>query len=252
MHEKAYLMGAYSRELLFFHKKNIEIWKVDMKKNSKSRLIKIILLFITIQIPFTALLLGTEQRKYPEAWLISITFSLLGSFGILWLDKRRKSRQTKILQQRLICSTKPQPRPDKIRMEGGIIHYESPEYSWELPLSRLKLLGEYTNQNGPFADDWFLIFATHPEDSYHASVYAEGMTELLEQLSRKLGNPIDTTLVASTDFNSNVIWPEKLAGRDMFDFVNEGRTGFLGKIFGVHNVRAEFKQEILGHIESAL
>ena len=56
--------------------------------------------------------------------------------------------------------------PTRIWIEHNAIHYSStPTGSWTLPVADLVVFGEYTNQNGPFLDDYYFVFVV---DSQHA------------------------------------------------------------------------------------
>lgn len=118
----------------------------------------------------------------------------------------------------------------KISLEKTVIKYESSIYrSWHIRLSDIKVIGEYTNQNGPFADDYFLAFVTNPDGGwYEASFYAEGRELLLQELYSKFIVDPQHSLVASTDFNSVILWPKELSGRPMFEFRTDGLLGRLG------------------------
>jgi len=117
-----------------------------------------------------------------------------------------------------------------IELKNGIIRYESSGYgSWSLKLSNIKVIGEYTNQIGPFADDYFFAFVAEKDGSWQeASFYSEGREIFFERLASELG--IDTTcnLIASTDFKSQIWWPKHLFGTPMFEFRSEGFFGKLG------------------------
>ena len=103
--------------------------------------------------------------------------------------------------------------------------------SFAVPLNELAAVGEYTTDNGPLVDDWFLVFVRKDSaDWLEASMYAEGTAEFLEQLSVTLGIAIETRLAASTDFTSRVIWPESIACRPLFDFRPVAATNFLHRL----------------------
>ena len=108
----------------------------------------------------------------------------------------------------------------KIALDGETIKYTSTTYgNWELELSQILVIGESTNQNGPFTDDYFFCFATGPWMWREASFYAEGTEEFLKALSERLGIEIRLELISSTDFASRVLWPAGLVGKPMFRFV---------------------------------
>jgi hypothetical protein len=106
----------------------------------------------------------------------------------------------------------------RVQLRDGVIHYESSIYgTWSLPLSEVRAVGEYTNQDGPGVDDWFLVFLTHGA-AYEASLYAHRRDQFLEDLSAALGAEISCELVYSTDFRSHLLWPEHLKGHRLFEY----------------------------------
>jgi hypothetical protein len=115
-------------------------------------------------------------------------------------------------------------------LDGDTLRYSLTSSGFVLPLSEIRIIGECTNQNGPFADDYFLCFVTQPSGWYEASFYASGCEEFLSALGARLGVPLQFTLMASTDFASRILWPATLAGRPLFDYDLEEPTS-LGSRF---------------------
>lgn len=107
----------------------------------------------------------------------------------------------------------------RLRLEGEVIVYESRVHmSWRIEVRDLKLLGECTDQNGPFTDDYWLIFVTSPHMWLGASFYSEGRDELLGALSEHLNLELELKLMASVDFASRILWPAQLAGTPLFQY----------------------------------
>jgi hypothetical protein len=119
----------------------------------------------------------------------------------------------------------PDPKSGILRFEGDIIRYLLPNGGFTLRLSDIRIIGECTNQDGPFADDYFLCFVTAPNLWYEASFYAAGRDEFLAALGERLGVPLQLALQASTDFASRILWPADLAGQPRFDYRPERPTG---------------------------
>jgi hypothetical protein len=106
-----------------------------------------------------------------------------------------------------------------LTVEGESITFRQGGHHWTVPLESIVAVGEATNQWGPFADDWFVCLITRPEGRwYEAPVYASGVEEVLEWLTRRLGEPIQLGLANSTDFRSRVMWPPGLKGKQLFEF----------------------------------
>ena len=92
---------------------------------------------------------------------------------------------------------------------------------WSLPIAALVLISEYTTNEGPWCDDYFLVFVTVEEGTlYFASCtfYAEGLDDCLFLLQERLGSPVRLDLTGSTDWRSRVVWPVEMAGSDYFTF----------------------------------
>lgn len=103
-------------------------------------------------------------------------------------------------------------------LDGETIRYRSPTYGeWEIPLSALRVLGAYTNEDGPGLDDWFLFFGSDDGEARVASAYGRGRDGFLADLSARLGTPLSLDLVFSTTFASRVLWPPSLAGQPLFE-----------------------------------
>jgi hypothetical protein len=95
------------------------------------------------------------------------------------------------------------------------------ELLWECPLDSIVLMAEYTTNEGPFVDDYFLVFVSIENGKQYiatASFYSDGRDEIVEQLSLKWGVRVELGLSHSTEWNSRILWPPEIAGRDYFSF----------------------------------
>ena len=110
-------------------------------------------------------------------------------------------------------------RTGRVWIEGGIVKSRSTCFGhWALRVSDLRLVGESTNENGPFADDWTLVFATGADTWHEASFDAFAGTDFLAQLEHAIGAALKPQLVACTTFDSRVLWPPELGGRPVFRY----------------------------------
>jgi hypothetical protein len=115
-------------------------------------------------------------------------------------------------------------------IQGATLHFvlKGAEI-WSLPVDSLVLIGEHTNENGPFACDYFLVFSGgFPLVSFEAPMYAG--PEVLAQLSTLLGADLQPGLVNSARFKSRVIWPQPLADQPLFEYRPVNRTG-IARVF---------------------
>ena len=112
-------------------------------------------------------------------------------------------------------------------------HHTAPEEGWSISLSDIVLIAEYTTDEGPHLDDYFLVFVTREQGEFYYSnvtMYAAGINESLTVLERILGCSLDLTLHSSTRWSSRVVWPLKLAGAAYFRYDQVVPEGFWDRV----------------------
>jgi hypothetical protein len=108
----------------------------------------------------------------------------------------------------------------ELSYSDDLLTYRSAVRNWTLPISAIRLIGEYTNSDGPFVDDYFFVFLTAPENGWHeASFYAKGREEALRHLAIHIGAPIESGLCHSTDYCTRIIWPCDLKDQPLMDII---------------------------------
>ncbi|MEX0936656.1 MAG: hypothetical protein WDZ59_02270 [Pirellulales bacterium] len=118
-----------------------------------------------------------------------------------------------------------------LRLRDGAVEYSSDVLgAWSVEIDRIKVIGEMTTEEGPFADDYFLVLVTGPDDWYLASSYARGRDEVVSALREHLHADLEFTLTGSTDLTSRVLWPEALRGRDLLVFRDDSPGGVWDRI----------------------
>jgi hypothetical protein len=94
---------------------------------------------------------------------------------------------------------------------------------WSCPMRTIVLIAEYTTDEGPWLDDYFLLFWTC-EDGHlfrsRVSFYADGRDEVIAAVTQHFNLELKLELVDSTDWKSRVIWPPELTHRAYFTFAN--------------------------------
>jgi hypothetical protein len=132
-----------------------------------------------------------------------------------------------------------------IQLDGDVIRYKSISGGgWSLALADVRVIGECTNQSGPFADDYFFCFATGPGAWCEASFYSNGRDEFLRALEAKLGVSFNCGLVYSAEFASRVFWPPTIAGGPMFKYENVPSRGLIGKLFRLRQVNQFYSDSV--------
>jgi hypothetical protein len=110
----------------------------------------------------------------------------------------------------------------KLDAEESVLEYRNPEHQlvWQIPLESIVLMAEYTTNEGPHIDDYFLVFVSADGDSLNiatASFYADGRDEIVRNLAQTWKSNIELSLVNSTEWASRVVWPPTLVGKEYFE-----------------------------------
>jgi hypothetical protein len=129
-----------------------------------------------------------------------------------------------------------------IEVRDGSVVYRGRDgrSAWSLPIRQIILVAEYTTDEGPYCDDYFIVFvSTEGGRAYFStcSFYADGMAEVITLLGGQFGTEMELALANSTKWDSRVIWPPDLGGSKYFEFTeitpkNSGeriRKALLGK-----------------------
>jgi hypothetical protein len=98
-----------------------------------------------------------------------------------------------------------------VTIEGKIVtwHYQELVIS-KFDLDDVVVIGEYTNSDGPWFDDWFMAFVFKNLEWQHISFYATNIDGLLKVLSERFDQTLVLgTLADSTKWNSVVSYPKK-------------------------------------------
>jgi hypothetical protein len=81
-------------------------------------------------------------------------------------------------------------------------------------MSDIVLVAEYTTDDGPAVDDYFLVFVTREGgELFYSSVTmsAAGINPVIEELEKELGGSMELRLSSSRRWASRVVWPPHLA-----------------------------------------
>jgi len=132
------------------------------------------------------------------------------------------------------------------------IRYNSETYgNWSIPISEVKAIGEYTNDQGPFLDDWFLLFFLKDCTWYEASNYSENITEFKNEIQSKLNiENVYSDLSGSTDYNSYIIWPNSLNGKKAFEFKNF-YSSWWRKLILSPSIKFNLSKELCNYLQKA-
>ena len=96
----------------------------------------------------------------------------------------------------------------------------------------LAFLGEYTTDEGPFADDWFFVIGVRG-----VGLFEEPMGRIRNSDLTSFDPTAGFELIGSTDYASRVCWPEELRGQEIFTVEPAGR-------FWRPQIRITLRQEL--------
>lgn len=160
---------------------------------------------------------------------------------------------------------------NKKENSSGIIRLQGDNIFWDydnknilqLDLNDVVIIGEYTNSDGPYFDDWFLTFVTKDGQWQSIPWYADNIAGLTQYLSEKFNEDFNVTHLAnSTEWKSIVKYPTYLKDKPLFkltpsDTYKKPKT-FLDKILssiGVGNFDATqniaLTEEVKGELLNA-
>ncbi len=124
-------------------------------------------------------------------------------------------------------------------VESGRVYInENNEIVWTLgadvltkvKIDEVKVIGECTTANGPFTDDWFYLYIVGTNEIRQISAYAQGTEEVLKAIGEKLNTDLKPRLVASTKWETNILWPNNLIGQKVFKEISTEPTAFIEKV----------------------
>jgi hypothetical protein len=105
--------------------------------------------------------------------------------------------------------------------KSTVEYYFEQRLLWQVAVDGVLMVAEYTTNEGPWGDDYFLLFVVADTDKLsvaRASLYSDGIEEVLHDLRQRWAANIETRLHNSTEWKSRVVWPPELAGTEYFDF----------------------------------
>ena len=113
--------------------------------------------------------------------------------------------------------------------------------------NKLFVVGEYTTDNGPYGDDYFIVIVNNEGDVYEYPFDSSDAAELLKFVGIK--NNENLELCNSVEMNSNVIYPESLVGEKLFS-IEDKKQGIFSKIlsFGSSQVEVSLSSAVRNYL----
>jgi hypothetical protein len=120
------------------------------------------------------------------------------------------------------------PETGRLEIDGKeLVYTVTKKELWRIPAIKVCAIGEYTTPAGPFADDYFLVFVLEGGKWHEASFYVNGRDVFLAELSKIYNDHIRPGLAQSTKWNSRVLWPKELEGKELFVLTRKAASGTL-------------------------
>jgi hypothetical protein len=106
----------------------------------------------------------------------------------------------------------------KVRLQGDQVFWDYDNKTiFQIDMNDIVIIGEYTNSDGPYLDDWFLTFVTKDGQWQSIPWYADNIEELTQYLSNKFHQDLNVTYLAnSTEWKSIVRYPTHLKEKTLF------------------------------------
>lgn len=89
-----------------------------------------------------------------------------------------------------------------------------------IPITDVAIVGEFTNEDGPFAEDHFIVFVSSDGRVIYTPLY-DLPTDFLERLESLVRGHIQTRLNFQTTFRSRVLWPSESEGEELLSFTKQ-------------------------------
>ena len=116
----------------------------------------------------------------------------------------------------VLLNPRAQIESSRLSCDGVTVRYEADGRTiWEILITDLICIGEYTHANGPWDDDYFMVFGLRSGLWYEASFYDNGRDQAIEALRKALGCELRFGLIQSTTLASRVMWPKDLEGQPL-------------------------------------
>jgi hypothetical protein len=108
--------------------------------------------------------------------------------------------------------------------------FEDNDIIWKESIAELTLVGEYTTNVGPWAEDYFFVFGFGRPPKFYEVPLGMG-SPILSSLSASLGFALVPSLCNNTDWRSRVLWPPALEGHSFLNrSVQQRPHGVLNRV----------------------
>ena len=115
-------------------------------------------------------------------------------------------------------------QPISPRQDSGKAYIKNQKIYWdfndnnllEVEIASICAIGEYTTVHALHRNEWFIVFVLQNGDNLQVSAYADGIQQVLTELSATCGTEIKGKLAQETDVKINVIFTSSLVGKELY------------------------------------
>jgi hypothetical protein len=142
----------------------------------------------------------------------------------------------------------------QVHISHTVVDYRSRSYtSWNIDLLNVRIVGEFTDEAGPYCEDQFLVFVTGRGKRFDLPFGACGFSEARQHIGHFLNALLEPRLAFSTALNSAVLWPPALEGKPLFRFMEVQPNGVIDYIIGSIAGRAvdwEYSEAVIRFLDT--
>jgi hypothetical protein len=112
-------------------------------------------------------------------------------------------------------------------------YFVNDQLTWRTAIGSILLIAEYTTNEGPHVDDYFVEFWRLENGAIlksHATFYSAGTDAAFAEIAKQLDAALTFDLAGSTEWTSRIMWPPELAGHPYFEFRDVKAANWREKI----------------------
>jgi hypothetical protein len=116
---------------------------------------------------------------------------------------------------------------------------------YEILVTDIKVIGEFTTASGPIFDDWFLTLIT-ANSCYEIPMDVIGIDKLLSDLGQKLGTNLSYKFANSAYWKTRIMYPINSIEKNLYERVSqEPKTSWdrIMKIIGLQGSVIQYSNE---------
>lgn len=141
----------------------------------------------------------------------------------------------------------------KVYIENEILILEEKEdIIFQLPIKEIVFIGEYTNDQGPYFDDWFLFVVDNEGNTFQISMYSLNIDLVMKKLSKIFGFSRSLDLVNSSDWKSISLFPKNFYGQEFLGLVKKEPRNIIRRflyLFGIYQYEVDYSNNLKSLIQ---